>query len=352
MERHCSEMATSDHRLMIDQFGNSSEMVYIEKFYLDDVIASASHRPHPAFVVDGIELDGIYISKYQNVVINGLACSIAGVDPTTNINFDDAQKVCSLKGPGWHLMTALEWGAIALWCQKNNFFPYGNNDMGKDIREDDYIAKISYIDMKKNICRVATGSGPTSWSHNGCSDGIYDLNGNIWEWNNGIRLVFGELQMIPNSNELQCIPEFKSDAWRAIDGITGKLILPNGHGTTPNSIKLEFADNAWKFVTKEKIALVNRCQMCKFSDITAHNSICSYAIEWLYALGCLPISSDNHNLNVSFYANNGAKEKILFRGGRFGLGMDSGLYKSCFDDERSYFGPAVGFRSAYICKNE
>ena len=335
-------MTVHDHCVMVDQFGIPSEMVFVKAFYMDDVIAGATHRPHPAFVADGAELDGIYISKYQNVVMNGLACSISGVDPATNINFDEAQKACSMKGSGWHLMTALEWGGIALWCQKNKFFPYGNNDMGKDVREEDYVAKVSYVDKEKKICRVATGTGPNRWSHNGRSDGIYDLNGNVWEWNGGIRLFFGELQIMP----------YHSDGWRAIDGMTGELIVPNGRGTTPNSIKLEFMNQTWQYVTKREISLIDHFQACRFCDITAHDSICSKAVEWLYALGCLPASSCGEELNVSFYANNGASERMLFRGGRFGLGRESGLFKSCFDDGRSYSGSAVGFRSAYICKNE
>ena len=42
--------------------------IYIKKFYLDDVIDGAAHIPHPAFIVEGKELDGIYISKFQNAL--------------------------------------------------------------------------------------------------------------------------------------------------------------------------------------------------------------------------------------------------------------------------------------------
>ena len=133
-----------DNCVLIDVGNNPSVMVYIEKFYLDEVIDHAPHVPHPAFVVNGTELNGIYISKFQNVSPKGYACSLPDVDPTTHIDFDTALDCCAKKGSGFHLMTAMEWGAVALLSQKSGWYPLGNNDMGKDIRESEITAKISY----------------------------------------------------------------------------------------------------------------------------------------------------------------------------------------------------------------
>ena len=185
---------------MVDSLDNPSVMVWIEKFYLDEVIDGAPHLPHPAFCVDGKDLDGIYVAKFQSTLINGCACSLPDADPATHVTFEEALCACTKKGVGYHLMTAMEWGAIALLCQRNGWYPLGNNDLGKDIRESEFSAKISYRDAEKGICRVATGSGPTTWSHNQKADGIYDLNANVWEWSAGIRLVFGEVQILPANN--------------------------------------------------------------------------------------------------------------------------------------------------------
>ena len=337
-----------ENYIITDKLGNGSVMVYIEKFFLDDVIDGASHILHPAFIVDGKKLDGIYISKFQNVIIDGIAYSLPDLDPTTNVNFDQADTACRAKGEGFHLMSAAEWSAIALWCQKNNCLPFGNNDNGKDIREGGYTAKLSFCDKERSIFRTATGSGPIEWSHNRQADGIYDLSANVWEWIGGIRLVCGELQVLPSNNSASqkySLSEISSD-WRAINGKTGEFIIPDGHGSTPDSIKLDFIDDRWTFVIDQIKSSLNDFRFCNFADILADTSVCDKAKELLYSLTCLPTSSFTDS-NVAFYANNGADERIPFRGGRWGQGLNSGIFKSCFDDPRSFSGDAVGFRSAY-----
>lgn len=305
--------------------------------------------PHPAFVVDGKELEGIYISKFQNVILDGRACSLPDQDPATHVDHDAAVKACSSKGKGFHLMTAMEWGAISLWCRKNGWIPFGNNDMGKDIREDDITARISCYNPEKPVCRTATGTGPVEWSHNRNASGIYDLNGNVWEWVGGMRLVFGELQILPNNNSAS--DRYRQDAfsqdWRAIDGIDGGFLIPDGHGTTKNSVKLDFVNDRWTYVTNKKLDMLDHFRFCDFADVSACSSICKSVKELLYALGCLPYCIDSDYQGVSLYANNGAAERIPFRGGRWGQGRNAGIFKTCFDDPRSYCGDAVGFRSAY-----
>ena len=336
------------NEIIIDKYGNASVMVYIKKFYLDEVIDKAAHIPHPAFIVDEKEIDGIYISKFQNVIIDGKAYSLPEQLPTTNVDFDSAVSSCITKGDGFHLMTAIEWGAIALWCQKNGWLPYGNNDMGKDIREEKVVADISYYDKERSICKTATGTGPVEWSHNRRADGIYDLNANVWDWVGGLRLVYGELQVLPHNNAAsgrydQCASSAK---WRAIDGTSGELVLPCGNGNTINSVKLDFIGDRWAYVSNTISSPLNDFRFCNFSDVAADASICDKAKELLISLGCLPSPSYNDQ-SVSFYANNGAEERIPFRGGRWGQGLNAGIFKSCFDDPRTYSGEAVGFRSAY-----
>ena len=318
---------------LIDGVGSSSLMVYIPRFDLCDVIAGARRTPHPAFAVNGRVLDGIYISKYQNVVEKGVARSVADRDPAVCITWDEAEAACARKGEGWHLMTAMEWGAVALWCLKNGYLPYGNNGAGKDHREAEAVARVSYRDDEKGILRVATGTGPVTWSHNGAADGIYDLNGNVWEWMGGFRLVRGELQLM------------QQGTWLAIDGKSGGYLTPDGEGTTANSVKLDFAEGHWAYTAEAVQDAYAHARFAPFVQTTA-KGLCSQAVELLWALALLPVPGMTLD-GVDLYANNGASERMMFRGGRWGQGENAGVFKTCLDDPRGYCGEAVGFRAAY-----
>ena len=216
--------------------------------------------------------------------------------------------------------------------------------MGKDIREEKAVAIPSFVDKERSIYRVATGTGPVEWSHNKKTDGIYDLNANVWEWIGGLRLVYGELQIL---SDIGCSASPDSADWRAIDGKSGELLTPDGVGTTKNSIKLDNIGNCWTYVTDTPSSLEDTIRFCRFVDVKADIGICPKAKELLYSLGCLLPYDTPELAEVSLYANNGAAERIAFRGGRWGQGLNSGVFKTCLDDPRSFSGDAVGFRSAY-----
>ena len=337
------------NRSLTDRFGNASEMVYIPCFLLSDVIEGAEQIPHPAFVVDGRVLPGIYISKYQNVIVDGCACSKKGVDPAVNVTLDEALLAAERKGEGWHLMTAAEWGAIALLSMRDGFLPYGNNDLGRDIRESEYTATVSYRDDEKGIVRTATGSGPVTWNHNGKEDGICDLNGNVWEWNAGMRLVYGEVQLLGNHSgkDAARVSAADSPEWRAIDARTGDCILPSGDGRTPYSVKLDYVDGIWTYRSGDISDSYPHARFCDFSAVRAADDVSERARLLLKSLGCLPTGDLSLVEGVALYANNGKAERIPFRGGRWGQGLNAGVFKTCLDDPRGYAGEAVGFRTSY-----
>lgn len=336
--------------IITDDKGLPSVMVYVPKFKMSDVITGGSDSVHPAFIVNGVEKAGIYISKYQNKVYDGRAYSLPGEDPTAAINFETAISRCTAKGPGWHLMTAMEWGAIALWCKKNGWLPYGNNNYGKDSRETMQKAIPSMaLDSSGRIQRVATGTGPVEWSHNKQLDGIYDLNGNVSEWTGGMRLVYGELQILENNNAADGgnSQAVSSAQWKAVDGTTGELIAPDGTGTTENSLKLDYVSSKWKWITGALSSSADSSRSCTFANVTADASVCTEALDILYALALLPDDTTFDYQGDYLYANNGTAERSPFRGGNWNRGTNAGVFYANLSYSRTGTYTNVGFRSAY-----
>ena len=96
-----------------------------------ELFEGGSQNTHPAFRVESTEKDVMYISKFQNIVLNDRAYSLPMRDPKTYVNFDQAVTFCRNKGNGWGLTPYALWSAIALWCRKNGTMPRGNNNWGK-----------------------------------------------------------------------------------------------------------------------------------------------------------------------------------------------------------------------------
>jgi hypothetical protein len=347
------KMLAPNNKVMVDDLDMPSIMVWIPKFRLCDVLNTQDTSVHPAFRVNGHEIDGFWCSKYQNVVHGGGAYSLPGEDAAVYINFDTSRQRCEAKGDGWHLMTRAEWAAIALWCKKNGTMPKGNNNYGKDHTESTYKAIPTYKDGDGRTCRVATGTGPVSWSHDGTPGGIFDLNGNVYEWLGGLRLVYGEVQILKDNDAAD--PEnpqgATSTAWKAIDAATGELVAPNGSGTTAGTVKLDYVNSKWKFVTT--ISNPTTAAGCKFGDITADSSIGDAAKLLLQALALLPeantTTADYGDDTV--YFNNAEAERLPIAGGYWNDGADNGVFYLHLDNPRSHSGYNIGFRGSCSALN-
>ena len=331
-----------------------SVLVYIPKFKNSDVLTGGNDSTHPAFIVNGVEIPGFYYGKYQAKVYNSVAYSLPGEDPTASINFDTARARCEAKGAGWHLSTNAEWAAIALWCKKNGFLPYGNNNYGKDSRESNYKAVPSYYESGK-IARVATGTGPISWSHDKTMAGIWDLNGNVWEWQGGIRLVWGELQILANNDAAD--PDNPQNAtstcWKAINAADGALVDPESKTTDSSAhvsgktVKLDYVNNKWTYSTSITNAK-DESRSCAFYQVAADSSIGDAAKVMLRALALLPDSDVTTDVYEGDYMwwNNGVAERCVYRGGNWNNGANAGVFYLNGNNSRSNVNTNIGFRAA------
>ena len=337
------------NEVLFDDVGKPSVMVKIPKQTYAQLGLGSSTATFPAWIVNGSEVDEIYISKYMNIVKNGRAYSLPGQDYGNNMTFDSARDYCEAKGAGWHLMTALEWGALILWCENNGFIPLGNCAYGKYHTETNYKAIPKTKDGSGNILHTAGGTGPLTWYHDQTPSGIADLCGNGWEWTGGIRLVKGEVQILTNNNAADSANSQAANAagWKAIRASDGALITPNGSGTTSGSVKMDYVSSKIQYNT----TISNQADSqvyCLFKDINCHSNIGATAQTLLQALGLLPKTGSLITTYSRCYMNNGADERAFFRGGVYVPSNSYGFASFYCSYGRDYQNTSIGFRAAFV----
>ncbi|MFU0784483.1 MAG: FGE-sulfatase domain-containing protein [Thermoanaerobacterium thermosaccharolyticum] len=330
--------------IILDDRGMPSFMVRIPKYKNSDLISGATENIHPAFIVDGVEKDEILISKYQNIVKDDRAYSLPLMDPKVYVDFDQAKQYSENKGLGWHLLTNAERAAIALWCKKNGM-PRGNNNYGSDYSapHEKGIETYGGGDPHQTY-RVATGSGPASWAHDGTTDGIYDLNGNVREWIGGMRLMDGEIQIIPYNNAAMHVNQDEgSTLWKAILE-DGSIVDPGTAGTlkydatnADGSGNIQIGTDVVNQTAEDLYASQTFETVAAKSGITVPNI--------LKLLGLAPIDS-NHGGGFIYMRNLG--ERLPNFGGDWSNSSGAGVFSLYLYSPRSASNSNLGFRSAYV----
>jgi hypothetical protein len=290
-----------------DGTGNISVFVKLPRFRISDVIAgSTNNNWHPAFIVNGNVVNHIWIGKFQANIVGGRAYARTGVLPSVTINFDNSKAACDALGAGHHMITNVEWAAVALWCKARGFQPEGNNSSSAAV--------------------VSGGTNP-AWYHNNHLSGIEHLNGNVWEWCGGLRLNAGEINIIPDNNAAVTGADHSASSplWRAIMP-DGTLVAPGTAGT------LRYTQTS-----------------AAFSDVTTTPTATGAGAELLQTLCLIPepglVSGDYGD---DWFWSSLTGERIPLRGGSWYDESDAGVFALGLDYARTSAGTGIGFRSAYI----
>jgi hypothetical protein len=350
-----SLLAASGGKLVIKYNGNGDPliMVRIPKFNLEDINPALGTGVHPAFIVDGVVKNELYISAYQAIIEKGCAVSIPGQSPKVSINFDAAKTACVNNGPGFHLMTAWEWAAVALWCVKNGTQPRGNTNY---LKSHEAAWETGTPAPDNPTAKTLTGAVPASWRHDGTHQGIADLVGNVWEWNDGMKLVDGRFYFPLDNNfnlaegswpasslylDASAGPGDRSGAASSgtptlSDRITKYSETPTpAGGSDPGDFDYTYVPD-WKTVgvstTFDSLPLADRQRAAQLL-IAPRTASGADLISSTIKGGC-------------WVRNYG--ERVPIRGGAWGDGATAGLGALHLHNRRSGVSAGIGFRPAFI----
>lgn len=341
-------MTGGKNTVLFDDMEMPSVMVPFPKMKIAEIMSGGSQNIHPAFSVGGVEKDVLYVSKFQNIVLNDRAYSLPMRDPKVYVTFDQALAFCRNKGKGWSLNPYSLWSAIALWCRKNGTMPRGNNNWGKDYAYQHEKGVPCAWESKEaeshpgEPTRCLTGSGPATWYHNWMPDGIADLNGNVWEWCAGMRVKDGEIQIIPYANSMLAETNMgdNSTEWKAIKK-DGTLVEPG----TADTLKWDWASGKIQLTSGAVSYMTDQGNGCQYKDMTLHSSV-SAAPEIAKALLLYP-DEPGGDYGGDYHWVNTTGERLPVCGGSWHYGSGAGVFGVDLNNPRSISYGDVGFRSAF-----
>ena len=339
-----SMLSGGKNRVKLDDVGMPGIYVVVPQGNDSAIISGGGNVVHPAFVVNSVQKSEILISKYQNIVYNNRAYSLPGREPKTSVNQASAKTYCTNKGKGFHLMTLAEWAYVALWSKANGTMPHGNNNYGKDVSAAyETGVEVGGRDGSNRIQRVATGSGPVTWAHDHTNAGIFDLNGNINEWQDGMRLVDGEIQIIANNDAAQgadCDTSATSTLWKAIMP-DGTLVAPGTAGT----LHYDWLNSKITLATSTTDTS-DTSRSTGYKDLALESGLSVPTI--IKELILYPDSPGSDVYGGDARYTNHVGERLPICGGSWYNGADAGVFYVYLYSPRSTAYANIGFRSAFV----
>ena len=355
--RRLCDVSAGRNVVLFNKVGMPSVMCRLKAVTLKDLNPAWPERFHPAFVRGSEAIPQIYVAKYQAITVEDggvtYAISLRGRDPRTNITFDNARAYCSNNNAEdektWHLMTNAEWAYLALWCKANGYWPRGNNSYGRDYQRADEWGEPTYFSGEDNRAgRVATGTGPketSAWSHDGTPYGVWDLNGNVWEWVGGLRINEGEIQIIPGNNASDPTKDqgAASAEWKAILQ-DGTLVAPG----TADTLKYDATGTNGAGHARLNTAITSQSDGTTYTSGTFQTATAAEGVtasDLLKHLSLFPVDAD-HGSDGLYTRNVG--ERLPIRGGSWGDTSRAGVFCLVLRYGRTISSGNVGFRPAFI----
>jgi sulfatase modifying factor 1 len=348
--------------VLYDDKGYPSYMTIIPKFNIEDIDASLGSGVHPAFIVGGVTKSQIFIGTHQAIIADGRACSIPGQAAKTSVNFDTAKAACVAKGSGWHLMTAWEWAAIALWCLKNGFQPRGNTNWRRSHELTYEVGVATDGGTPGSVTgegRTLAGSGPASWRHDNTYQGISDLVGNVWEWNDGLKMIDGRFYFPVDNNFSQA-----ESAWPASSAYIDASAGPGDRNGIANSGDPILSASVSKYTETPTPAGGTDPGDFDTADIGTESGWRSMALSASYDGLSLAIRQQMAQLLIApkltsagsalFSTAKGGiwtrnyGERFPIRGGSWYYGASAGLGALSLNNRRSNVSSDLGLRPAFI----
>lgn len=307
-----------------DDAGIPSIMHRFKRVTNAELFEGGSDAVHPAFIIGGEVYDEIYISVYQNTIINGKPYSLPLMEPATDISMEDFAAACFSKGDGWHCMTAAEWGLLANISAKLGTLPHGNTDCGSWHADPE--ERGSVVDGSRG--KTLAGSGPATWTHDHTPTGVHDLCGNIWEFCRGCRILNGAIQAAQNNDA--ALPETdlseNGKDWHAVTDDAGKAVYGGVEG---DNVVITTGDHEQGYTG------------CRWGDV----KVCCES-EQLKALALYPGEKESR-----CWMDSTEGEYCPIRGGYWSNGANAGVFYSGLRNPRSGVHTHVGGRSAFFVKH-
>ena len=306
------KLSHGENTVLYDAAGVPSVMVRIPAMTCTEVLPNCTVPGlHPAFRCGTKRIREIWFSKYLNTVVDGHAASLPMARPCNVRNMVQAAQLVAEKGAGWQLVPFSLRAAITLKCLRDGKTPSGNTNIGHDYYHAEEIGAMteSGVDL--------TGSGPLAWTSNGRPEGIWDLVGNLNEWDCGLRLMNGELQVMDIESLLTPGADISSTSplWHALDS-QGNPAAPGA----ANTLHFDGCDGEVKLTLH--VPVHHGLGNCAFRDITAESGI---AEQPLKLLTLLPPQADlPAEAGWRWIATDG--EALPLSGGAFRIMNHSGIF--------------------------